>query len=135
MLYIVCFNKSSFDAFIRLVYVLSDPKITQLYNMRSLFQDVALSLSHVQMLSDASTADNIWTHCDKKRNCIQWVIFLLPQHCQLCLISILIFIDIFQYFCQDVFKFVCCRFVVCWKELNDNRSTKTNLMPFATNVV
>ena len=62
---------------------------------------------YIQTYSDASTADNLWKHCEKRRNCSHWatsrfaIMFSTPFKTH-----------------SFIFQAVCCKFVVCEKGLN-----------------
>ena len=59
--------------------------------------------------------------CAKKgaKRCLYFL--LLPEFVQLFVIIILLIIEMFSYFCLDVFKVVCCKFVVCENVLKSKK--------------
>ena len=69
---------------------------------------ICLTLSHIQMFSDTSAADDVSN-------------FLLCKHIfqifSTIIFSFFSFIKNFPYVCIDVFKVFCCRFVVCLKNV------------------
>ena len=81
------------------------------YNYTSVI--IELTLSVIYTLSDAFAAEDFWKHWEIAQNeqCV-----LLPNYVQHCSVIMLSFIDL-PYFCLDVYKVVCCRFVVCGKGL------------------
>ena len=84
----------------------------------SLEKGVNFNLFLIQTLSDTSAADAFWKHCDKRRNCWKWAIFLFATiFSTFCSNHTFIYRD-FPVFCKHAFKVGCCRFVVCGKGLN-----------------
>ena len=93
-------------------YVSYDPTFSCYYLICSYF---SLTLSHIYTLSDASAADVFWYHCGKKRRICST---LSVNFYQLLSQIKLSFIENFYIFDLMNSKVVCCRYVVCGKELN-----------------
>ena len=64
----------------------------------------------ILMLSDASVTDNFWKHYDHG--------LYLPQCFHLLFNTNILIYREFPYICQDMFKVLCCRFLVCGKGLS-----------------
>ena len=88
-----------------------------------------LSLSHMRefptiktltlfLLNPFPAADDCWKHCDKSRNCSIRTISSFVTMCSTFFSNNTYILSDFLGFCLDVFKVVCCRFVICGKGLS-----------------
>ena len=73
------------------------------------------------MFSDASVADDLRKHDDKRWNCSWWVIPILASMFSTLSNNFTSIKRNCSYFWLQVCKVICCRFVVCGKGLNDYR--------------